>query len=294
MAAHRDFKRGASVAALGMLYFATAFYIVGPLFNEGRGSVLTSLDYAAIGGNQGLGGMARFAVEHPAAFLGKMTTAQNAESLFYLFFPLAFLPLLSPAFLLGAVPVLFKDALFGMDIANHHFACGLPFLFISFVYGLRRCGKIMENNRLTKRLAAIGLPCALVIAASFTATFFYGPSPLGHRFWRGRQVYTVSDHSRACEAVIKNIPQSARISVSDDLAPHLTHRRYCYVFPAPLELPSMTFTKAEYICIDTTNGESLVWGHTRYAEQTLPLIRSIGFDSIMENDGVFLFKKRHE
>jgi uncharacterized membrane protein len=293
IAAHRDWKRGAMVCIVGAAYFLAAFYVVAPFFNQGSESAITLLDYRGVGGESGLGGMLGFAGSHPLAFLAKMKTMQNAESLFYLFFPLAFLPLLSPAFLLGALPVFVKDMLFGMDIGNHHLACGIPFVFISFIYGIKRCEKIMANPRFSRTMAAFGLPLLLVCVMSVMATFFYGPSPLGHQFWRGRGVYTVSPHARACEAVIKTIPASARVSVSDDLSPHLTHRQYCYVFPAPLSIAPSLLRSVDYICVDTLFRRSLFWTHTNFAGQTLPMIRSLGFDSIMEKDGVFLFKNRN-
>jgi hypothetical protein len=105
-------------------------------------------------------------------------------------------------------------------------------------------------------------------------------------------MYVVSGHARACEAVIKNIPAEARISVSDNLSSHLTHRQFCYIFPAPLKRPDTLQRCVDYLCVDTTFRQSLVWGDSSFTDQTLPLIRSIGVDSIMERDGVYLFKKR--
>jgi uncharacterized membrane protein len=293
IAAHRDWKRGALVFVVGAAYFLVAFYVVIPFFNHGGESTVTLQDYRGVGGESGLGGMLGFASGHPFVFLAKMKTMQNAESLFYLFFPLAFLPLLSPAFLLGALPVFIKDMLFGMDIGNHHLACAMPFIFISFIYGIRRCQEIMAGPRISRVMAACGLPFLLVCVMSAMATFFYGPSPLGHQFWRGRGMYTVTPHTRECEAVITTIPDSARVSASDNLVPHLTHRQYCYVFPAPLSLAPSLLRSVDYICVDTLFRRSLFWGHTSFAGQTLPMIRSLGFDSIMERDAVFLFKNRN-
>jgi uncharacterized membrane protein len=293
MAAHRDWKRGAMVSIVGAAYFLAAFYTVVPLFNNGSESTITSQNYREVGGESGLGGMLVFAVSHPFAMLVEMKTMQNAESLFYLFFPLAFLPFLSPMFLLGAVPVIFKDMLYGMDIGNHHLACGMPFIFISFIYGIRRCEKIIENQQYKRLFTAIGIPLLLICVTSIMASFFYGPSPLGHQFWRGRAMYTATGHARACDAVIKNIPESARVSATDNLVSHLTHRQYCYVFPAPLSfLPRSMLRRVDYLCVDTTFRQGLVWGDSSFTNQTLPLIRSMGFESIMENDGVFLYKRR--
>jgi uncharacterized membrane protein len=291
MAVHRDWKRGAAVSVLGAAYFLAAYYLLVPLFNHGGEASIAAQDYGDVGGDRGLGGMLGFAWSHPLAFTAKVITMKNAESLFYLFFPLAFLPALSPAFLLGAAPIFFKDMLFGMDIGNHHLACAMPFVFISFIYGIKRCEKIMENPRCKRPMAAFGLPLLLVCVMSVMASYFYGPSPLGHRFWRGRDMYMVSSHARECEAVIKTIPAAARISVSDNLEPRLTHRQYCYVFPAPFAHSSLSQEKVEYICIDTTFRLSLGWGDSSFTDQTLPFIRSMRFDSIMERDGVYLFKK---
>jgi len=292
MAAHRDWKRGAATAALGLLYFSASFYLVVPLFNNGSESTLTRLDYSAIGGNGGLAGMVRFAAHHPAAFMARLSTMHNAESLFYLFFPLAFLPLLSPAFLLGAAPIFLKDMLFGMDIGTHHLACGMPFLFIAFIDGIRRYETLALRLPGANLLRAAGFPFAIPVAAGLIASFCYGPSPMGHRFWRESYYYLPSPHVKACQTIVKNVPQLCPVSASDNLAPHLTHRQFCYVFPAPLPLAPAALAKVDYVCVDTSQWQSLVPGHTGFASQTLPLIRSIGFDSLMETGGIFLFKRR--
>jgi uncharacterized membrane protein len=292
VAAHRDYRRGLAAFAIGVLYFSVSFYGIVPLFNGGSESSLARLDYGAIGGTEGLGGMARFALHHPAAFMARMATLQNAESLFYLFFSLAFLPLLSPAFLLGAAPIFLKDMLFGMDIGTHHLACGIPFVFISFIYGIRRFETMVLNPRLTRLLSVAGFPWAIALAAGLIASFSYGPSPLGHRFWRESYFYAPSAHAKACETVAKRVPPFVAISVSDDLAPHLAHRQFCYVFPAPLALSPEALGRVDYVCIDTTQWQSLAPGHTGFSTRTLPLVRSAGFDSIMETGGVYLFKKR--
>ncbi|HEX3020186.1 MAG TPA: DUF2079 domain-containing protein [Chitinispirillaceae bacterium] len=282
---HKDKATAIPTVLLGLAWFLLSSFVVIPLLNKGNESIVIGLNYADIGGRQGISGIIRYSLKNPVELLRILFNRQNVENLFYLLFPLLFIPFRSWKLLIGAVPIIAKDLLTGLDIYNHRLAPAVPFLFIAFIYSLR------EDLQWKKLKISKEYMLQLTISATLIASFCYGPSPLGHRFWRERHRYFKNEHSCVCQDLLSVIPDSVAVSVSEHLAPHVTHRQYCFVFPRPMTVEKRDMRDVEYICIDTTNRESLFWNDTSYILQTIPDIISLGFNMLKNEDGVFLFKR---
>ncbi|KMQ51805.1 hypothetical protein CHISP_1301 [Chitinispirillum alkaliphilum] len=285
---HGDKKTGAITFIVGSLYFSCVNWYVIPIFNRGQESFLIEKIFGDIGGEGGVAGIIMFALRNPLSFLGSMITRQNMENGFYLLFPLFMIPFRSVGYLCGFLPILFKDLLAGLDIYNHRPAIGLPFLFIAFMYGVKR----ETGNEKLKKGISTGNLLQLALIASMLATFMYGPSPLGHRFWRETEKYIPDEHSKAADYILKKIPDEVTIAVSAKFAPHLTHRQYCFLFPNAITSENSKLQEIEYICVDSTAGKSLMTGDTSFSSQTIPRIESLGFKLQDEKRGIHLFRRK--
>ena len=283
---HKDRLRGYGTMGLGLGYFLFAMYGVIPLFNDGQQSILIGGAYGDIGGGGGLTGILLFALQHPVDFAGAILTRQNLENTFYLFFPLMFLVFLEPIFLLGAAPILLKDWLFGMDIYNHHLAPALPFLFIGLCYSIKKWQGKTLGERITAYFRSPLALYLLPLCATLLACFVYGPSPLGHRFWREANLYRPTERDALLQEFVDKIPEEAVISTSGHLAPHLTHRQFCYVFPRPYR-----FENIDYILLDTLNHRSRSWDSPQEVKAWIPALADMGFTLEEERDGIILFKQ---
>jgi uncharacterized membrane protein len=285
---HRDWRLGCVVTFISTGYFISALYFIMPAFNHGNSSELISAIYSTRPG-AGLYGLFMTICQNLERYLPVVFSKHSFESLFYLFFPIYFLVWKNPVFLIPVIPVLTKDLLAGIDIGTHRLSLTLPFLFASLIFTIKKMevqNQEEDNNRDT-----LNFNLFLILAATVIAAVAYGPSPLGHRFYReiGKYVKDVNDISR--DSIIARIPDAAKISVSGILAPHCTHRRYCYQFPRPFTGQCSGATSVDVIVLDTNDEESRMENHSGFQKETIPWIVSMGYNQIMERSGVYLFHR---
>jgi uncharacterized membrane protein len=138
-----------------------------------------------------------------------------------LWLPLGMLPLCnfqlifisSPLYLMNILSV--RPHMKGIDF--HYNALILPFL----VYGC--CVSIAKVEHQTRRLLLIGS----LTSAAITWVFL---SPAADP-WYESQWIKKPDYAR----LLYSIPSSASVTASSSMVPHLSHRRYIYVFPNPFQ-----------------------------------------------------------
>jgi uncharacterized membrane protein len=268
----------------GFGYFIAAILVVNPCFNSGRESAILGELYTDIGGNGGVEGIIAFTLSHPAVVATRLFCNANGEGIFYLLFPLAFVPLLVPLLAAAVVPVVLKDLFTGIDVGVHRLACALPMLFVSFIVGMDK----METRR--KKHAVLiepGTVWIFAVVTTLTAAWAYGPSPLGHRFWSEQYKYVKSPRVEVYKEFLSKVPDAVPVSVTDCFAPHLSHRRYCYVFPQPFSPLSEAARRVNAVLIDT-----LAWGVPRYNGNAVAFVKEQGFDLVSERESIFLFTRR--
>jgi uncharacterized membrane protein len=285
---YKDWRWGPAVICFSTAYFLAALYWIMPAFNHGNLSEIISAIYTTKPGT-GLHGLLSAIYDDPERYLSVFFSEHSFESLFYLFFPVSFFLWKYPVFLLPVVPILTKDLFAGIDIGTHRLALTLPFLFASLVFTMKK----METEDLVEGKGKSALPfnVLLLVSATVIASVAYGPSPLGHRFYREMGKYVKDTNDLARDSVIAQIPDSFVISVSGVLAPHCTHRRFCYQFPRPFNAQCAGVTPVDVIALDTSDEESRVENHSGFYMQTIPWIISMGYSQIMEHSGVYLFRR---
>lgn len=288
--ANKNRRIGIATSLISILYFLSAHYLIMPFFNKGELPLFEiSRHYGHVGGEKGLLGIITFLISHPLMFIKLLFAGKNIESLFYMFFPVGFLSFFSPVYLLGAVPVILKDSLFGMNIGNHRLALVIPYLFLALIFTAKKISRFKNGN--TKQFINKNVLTVYLMSFSLLAMFFYGPTPAGHRFWREKRKFTIDEKDKAASCLIKFIPENSVISVSSHIYPHLAKREKCYIYPRPWSDISANFRDVEYLCIDTMDVKLVFPGMKNFTKDALPVIMQNGFSKIDEEQGIFLFKK---
>lgn len=281
---------GIVTSLIAILYFLSAHYIIMPFFNRGELPLFEiSRHYGHVGGERGLLGILTYLIFHPVEFIKLFLMNKNIESLFYMFFPVSFLPLFSPVYLIGAIPIILKDSLYGMNIGNHRLALVIPYIFIASIFTVKKI--LILKNRNNGWLINKNIAIVYLISFSILAMFFYGPTPIGHRFWREKRKFIIDQKDRAVGRLIKSIPEKSVISVSSHIYPHLAKREKCYIYPRPWSSSSTNFKDVEYLCIDTMDIKLVFPEMKNFTKDAFPLIIQNGFSKIDEEHGVFLLKK---
>lgn len=287
---HKKKTIGLITVTLSIFYFLSVHYWIMPLFNRGDLPLFEiSRHYRHVGGEKGIFGILTYIFSHPEKSFQLFVMKENMESIFYVFFPVAFLSLFSPLYLIGAFPIIFKDMLFGMNIGNHRLGVVIPYVFISLVYTIKKIYLFQEQKKwlLLKSNAVM----IYLFSFSLIAMFFYGPTPLGHRFWREKKKYIIDEKDRARNQIIKNIPDNVVISVSSHMFPHVAKRQVCYIYPRPWSNEIKDFGNVEYICVDTMDTKLVIPEMKKFNKDALKVITDQGYKKIKAEKGIFLFKK---
>jgi uncharacterized membrane protein len=180
----------------------------------------------------GPGSAARHVVLHPLDTLRLFfTPAQKLSSLFNLFAPWLFLPLLSPL-LLVAVPTLAERFL---SEKESHWAQGFHYSLV--LAPVLAFAAIDAASRL-RMVSPVALAAALVAAgAAFT---LYRVRPLDEL-----RRYTSAAHAADIRACLATIPAGASVAATSALVPHLSHRERIWV------LDERTTPQTDVLALDT-------------------------------------------
>lgn len=270
--------RGTATFAIALVWFLAVQEIIIPFFGQDTGPSLVSMNYAHVGGSEGIKGILLNMVLHPFKTLNCIVTPHNFEGLTYLFTPLFFLPFIGWRELLIALPLFAKDMLFGLDIGNHRPALMLPYLMFATVAALSKL-----NGEKRKIVLTIVIVCAAA------GHFAIGESPLSQRFWRVYEnKYRITERDRMIEKTIRMIPADVPITASGRLAPHLTHRQFCYVPPHPADLQ-----KIDYAIFDTLEQRDRDWSPRKKNIEMIGRIQQDSeWEAIFSQNGLLLFKRK--
>lgn len=171
----------------------------------------------------------------PLRAVAPIVTGRRLVYLAALLAPLAFLPLLAPADIVGALPGLAQNLLSADPILfryrTQYQAFVLPFLVVAAIGGYARLAA-----RRPGRWPAMALAVAMV------ASLGLGARTVNHlalgRWW------PTAEH-RAAYAVFAQVPAAAAVSAQDPYVPHLAMRRLVFVFPMGIE-------KSDHVLLNTS------------------------------------------
>lgn len=149
--------------------------------------------------------------------------------------PFAFLPLLGFPFLLISIPDLMINLLSDhaqmRSITMHYESIIIPGLVISTIFGMHWYQVvvkwILKQSLLRDLFIFLPMIGALILALRFN--YHFNPTPIAPTCWC--RAYAVSDEDREFEALLRSIPETASVTASPEVRPHITHRENAYTMP---------------------------------------------------------------
>lgn len=223
----------AALAVLLIIYFLTYIVVVQPRYLPKFGSY--GLHFASIAGGKGSPGpaigsgrdMLVALLRHPQAVLELMLSAERVGYVVALLWPVAFLALLAPRALVGALPILAINFLSSFPrvrtIESHYTTAMVPFIFAAAVIGAGRLRAWARQRAVGPdigRALAIGL-----VGLALWAHIFHGGSPLAVRSARFSWAnFTDAADAAAVRAAIKKVPADASVAARPGALAHLCQR----------------------------------------------------------------------
>ncbi|MEK7192149.1 MAG: DUF2079 domain-containing protein, partial [Patescibacteria group bacterium] len=209
-------KTGIVIAVAALVYFILAVKVFMPAFG---GGVLRFDRYANLG--QSPLDIVKNAAANPLLIAGTALAAQKLIYLFWLFLPVAFLPLFSWRSLILLAPGLAENLLtnykFQFSGLYHYDAILIPGIFVGVVYG----AEFLLRNWPKKEKIIFWL-----LAASMSAGFLIrsplGPAAFPKEYFQFNQTW--EDYRKLAALV----PDGLTVAAVTNLVPHLSHREHIY------------------------------------------------------------------
>jgi uncharacterized membrane protein len=222
---------GAITVGMGVAGLALALSTM-RWFNHGAPSPYYGL-YAAYGDS--LPSIAFHILTHPLQLLKDLTSDLNMYYLGALLWPVMFLPLAAPEWLLVAAPTLLANMLSARQImhtAVHHYDAGvIPFVLLATMEAIWQLRTLLPVDRGWNRYLQAGF--ALVLAGGVAGGTWHGPLLPGNP--RRADFRTSAAEAAAALRALAIIPPDASVSALQMIVPHLTHRKRIYMFPNPFQ-----------------------------------------------------------
>lgn len=200
---------------IGLLWFWLAAFMVIPHF--GKGTIAYMSLYRGIGGS--VGEIIKNVVIESPLLLATFLTRDRIY-LLQVFGPVFFLPFASPTALLGAIPTFLQHFLSRRPtehvIYYHYTAEIIPFVFLSFIYAVK---KILTRYRIENLL------CAAIVIVAIVSNWCIGPH--FHTFL-GSSKYFRTKLDQLKEQYIKQVPPEAGVVASFEFLPRLSNREKVY------------------------------------------------------------------
>jgi len=159
----------------------------------------------------------------PSLFFSTLLRPQAFTYLFHTFLPVLFIPFVSPSILLPATPLFLQHLLSGrpseLTIGFHYLAEIIPFIFVSFIYGIKR---MVNKGYVThERFLKISLMATVLLSNIYLGPHF---AVLRQFFIPHRQDY-LTPYKNEC---VKSILPHSSVVATFEFLPHLTHRSQLY------------------------------------------------------------------
>lgn len=306
---------GLATAALSMVYFLLVTQWIMPSFRAGPATEHVAATWFASLGTT-LPEVVKGIFTKPAVVLALVSDPVKLANLFLYLLPLLFLPLRAWPVLLITAGNVGLNLLSGSGTHSSYFlyylAPSIPFIFIALVQGLRKLGEWLDSRSWTRSRSsgpprgAAALSSGL-LAASLTANFFFGPSPLSLEFWLEDyklapfrtlnfhyRHYAVDEHHRLAKEAAAAVPPEAVVSAEQALLPRFHDRKGLRIFP--------DLTGATHVAIDKKNplktGTANVpgsWDGLRQDPQSYyDWVEKDPrhWDTIFNEDGYFVYKRK--
>ncbi|HEY4385220.1 MAG TPA: DUF2079 domain-containing protein [Ktedonobacteraceae bacterium] len=139
-----------------------------------------------------------------------------------------------------------------------------------------------ENSRMLQSGLLVLLISFSVFSAMRLDFTFHGQMPFAY----GYQWPQETKHSDLAQKFIDMIPAGASVSAQTKLVPHLSQRKYIYMFPYGVD-----HAESEYILLDVTGDVYPFYGSTDYIREVKTVLRSGKYGIEAAQDGYLLLKR---
>jgi uncharacterized membrane protein len=276
---------GLTLAVCFGLWFYAGFAWIVPFFNPDA-RYPHFLAYPTFG--DAPSGLLLAPLRRPVAFCLTLFTpaVRKLDYLLYVLGPVAFLPLLSPVRLLLGLPFLVQNLLAAAphqtSLHTHHTAELIPFIFFAAVGGasnLLRWLDVQPFIQATWTGAEFRRGLAVLLLAS--SFLLHGLPETSYL-----RLYARTTHDDRLHAALRTIPDGASLSTWTKILSHVAQRRVLYRFPA---LGAGGETTAEFVIIDD---RLLPRTDTAAVAEALAALPAKGYQKVLQQDGIVLFRKR--
>ena len=218
---------GLTVFLLSSFIFYLLIWIIIPYFNGAQHFAISYFsDYGGTASD-----ISKNIVFMPLKTLSLLFTVQNIHYLFQLFLPFGFISLISPLYLIFAVPDLLINLL-GTNLGFHEIyyqytAAITPFIAISSIYAAFFLKKHFSliNNRII---------ITYLIIAALISVYLYGPLP-GTLHANVDMFKKQLVNSKIIDNFISTIPTRFSIAATNNLGSHLSRRQKIYTIPVGID-----------------------------------------------------------
>jgi uncharacterized membrane protein len=219
---------GAGVFALSLAYLAVQFLVLRPHF----WATTTSFDlhFGRWGGSPF--GIVRALFTHPSSVVAHFLEPRRLAYLPLLLLPLAFLPLLSPRYLLFTLPFLAINLISTfpttVEMYSHYLTPAVPALVAAAFDGLAGLRRRMRAQRWS-----LFAPVALfsILGCAVATNLQSGGLPWSRGY--DPSEHRVDERARQAARVVASIDPDAAVQAPDALLPHLAERRLLFRGPPP-------------------------------------------------------------
>jgi uncharacterized membrane protein len=287
----RRARWGVPVFATGVGYFLLVMLVVIPAFNDGGASELVSERYGMVGGS--IGGVITTVLTDPLAVLGHAFTTDKLLYLSHLAGLGGVLGLLSPATLLIPLPEiainLLSDRPQMTNIHYHYSAPVIPFMYLGCAAGLAAIVRFFSKRSVSDELLRLApvMFCGWVLLMNAYMALGYGPLPFAE-IYRSNPVAMQSlppERVENIDEAISLVPEDAKVSASNWIAPHLAHRTHLYLFP--------TIKDADYVVVDLARASYFTDVKRDKAQRVLEedLINNPDYEPVFYESNVAVFRR---
>jgi uncharacterized membrane protein len=225
---NRNRLLGLGVAILSTTWSLAAASVIEEHFRyPGARSYLHSRYSYILQGGHGLQAVVHTIMHDPQTFWFHLATWPKADFVFHLTSPLGFLPFAGAPFLLLGAPSVAIDLL---STDPHMYSAlgdnSAELIAVTMIAATLGAGVLLRLLR-PRLPGASWIVAAVLVSGSLWQQHTGGFTPLGPRF----QLPVVGAHQRVQNAFVNMVPPGAPVSTSDVLDPHLSNRRYVYLYP---------------------------------------------------------------
>jgi uncharacterized membrane protein len=218
---------GTTIFAFSTLTFYFIFFKAIPFFHGGNHFALSY--YSDFGASPS--GVIKNIFLSPQKTIATVFSGNRLLFLTQIFFPLGFLSLFAPLFLIGAIPDFAIDLLSNNaqlhEIFYQYTAIITPFVFISAIYGIRRIS-------LKFSILTINTLGTFILICSLISGYLYGPLP-GEKAANIDMFNKQLSYANDIDSFLQDIPTRYSIAATNNVGSHLSHRQKIYTIPTGIE-----------------------------------------------------------